>query len=62
MTTEIVKALRQAGSTHLEQQDTHRRHHLMPTDQKADWVLSELAAYFAAMDPADLLRLATGRP
>ncbi|MFB7598682.1 hypothetical protein [Streptomyces sp. NPDC056160] len=61
VTTEIIKALRQAGSGHLEQQDTHRRHHLMPVDQKADWVLGELADYFAAMDPADLLRLATGR-
>ncbi|MFF1738584.1 hypothetical protein [Streptomyces mirabilis] len=61
-TSEIVKALRQVGSAHLEQQDTHRRHHLMPIDQKADWVLGELAGYFATMDPADLLRLATGRP
>ena len=34
----------------------------MPVDQKADWVLGELAAHFAAMDPADLLRLAADRP
>lgn len=61
-TTEVVKALRQAGSAHLEQQDAHRRHHLMPIDRKADWVLGELAAHFAAMDPSDLLRLAAGRP
>lgn len=61
-TTEFVKAMLQAGSTHLEQQETHRRHHLMPLEQKADWVLGELAGYFAAMDPADLLCLVTGRP
>ncbi|GAA4990727.1 hypothetical protein [Kitasatospora paranensis] len=61
-TAEIVRALRQAGSAHLEQQDTARRHHLIPVDRKADWVLGELAGYFAAMDPADLLRLVTARP
>jgi hypothetical protein len=61
-TTEFVKALRETGSAHLEQQETHQRHHLMPIDQKADWVIGELAGHFAAMDPADLLRLATGRP
>ncbi|MFH9087070.1 hypothetical protein [Streptomyces sp. NPDC017673] len=61
-TSEIVKALRQAGAAHLERQEAHRRHHLLPTDQKADWVREELARYFAAMDPADLLLLATGRP
>ncbi len=60
--TEFVKALRQAGAAHLEQLETHRRHHLMPIDRKADWVLGELTRYFAAMDPADLLRLANGRP
>ncbi|MGW7580168.1 hypothetical protein ACWGKU_04190 [Kitasatospora sp. NPDC054768] len=61
-TAEIVKALRRAGSAHVEQQETHRSHHLMPVDRKADWVLGELAGHFAAMDPADLLRLAAGRP
>lgn len=60
-TAEFVRALRQAGSDHLEQQESHRRHHLMPVDRKAVWVLGELADHFAAMDPADLLRLATGR-
>ena len=56
---ELLKALQHAASAHLEQQETGKLHHLMPIDRKADWVRDELARYFAAMDPADLLRHVT---
>ncbi|MFE4517400.1 hypothetical protein ACFRMQ_24760 [Kitasatospora sp. NPDC056783] len=61
-TAEIVRALRRTGLAHLERQEEHRSHHLMPVDRKADWVLGQLAGYFAALDPVELLRLTADRP